>query len=106
MDLDVSGTSLQVGVPKTLISTRILNLIAGRTHYDVTRDGRRFLLSQPAGAQRPAITVLVNSTEKLKKYGRLLDLRLANQSLVGPSRVLVIRFRLLQLIALDESFLL
>jgi serine/threonine protein kinase/Tol biopolymer transport system component len=67
VDLGVSGTSLRVGVPKTLISTPILNLIDGRTHYDVTRDGRRFLLRQPAGPQRPAITVMVNWTEKLKK---------------------------------------
>jgi Tol biopolymer transport system component len=67
VSLDFSGTSLRVGLPKTLIPTPILNLIDGRTHYDVTRDGQRFLLRQPAGAQRPAITVMVNWPEKLKK---------------------------------------
>jgi serine/threonine-protein kinase len=67
VNIDVSGTTLRVGVPKALISTPILTLIDGRTHYDVTRDGRRFLLRQPAGAQRPAISVMVNWTEKLKK---------------------------------------
>ena len=36
----------------------------------------------------------------------LLDLRLANQPLVGPSRVFVIGLRLLQLVTLDESLLL
>ncbi len=65
--LDFSGTSLRVGLPKTLISTPILTLIDGRTHYDVTRDGKRFLLRQPAGAQRPAITVMINWMEKLKR---------------------------------------
>ena len=67
VDIDIYGTSLRVGAPKTLISTPILPLIDGRPHYDVTRDGRRFLLRRPAGAQRPAITVMVNWTEKLKK---------------------------------------
>jgi hypothetical protein len=33
---------------------------------DATRDGRRFLLRQPAGTDRPAITVVVNWTEKIK----------------------------------------
>jgi Tol biopolymer transport system component len=66
VDLEVSGRSLRVSVPKTLISTPILNLIDGRTHFDVTRDGQRFLLRQPAGTQHPAITVMVNWTEKLK----------------------------------------
>ena len=58
---------LQRDALKTHTPTPILNLIDGRTHYDVTRDGQHFLLRQPAGAKPPAITVMVNWTEKLKK---------------------------------------
>jgi hypothetical protein len=42
-------------------------LIDGRPHYDVTRDGERFLVRQLAGPHVPEMTVMINWTEKLKK---------------------------------------
>jgi hypothetical protein len=45
----------------------ILTLVATRTHWDITRDGRRFLLRQPAGVEQPAFTVILNWPEKLKQ---------------------------------------
>jgi hypothetical protein len=42
-------------------------LIDGRTHYDVTRDGQRFLVRQPAGPQGPGLKVILNWTSKLRR---------------------------------------
>jgi serine/threonine protein kinase/Tol biopolymer transport system component len=66
VDVDLSGPTLRIGPSKPLITTPILNLIDGRTHYDATRDGQRFLLRQPVGEQRSAITVIVNWQAKLR----------------------------------------
>ena len=63
-------TSSSVSVPSVMetISTLPLGLIDGRTHYDITPDGRRFLLRQPVGAQAGAsATIVMNWTERLKK---------------------------------------
>jgi serine/threonine protein kinase/Tol biopolymer transport system component len=60
VDLDFTPSGVHVGPPGPLVSTPILNLIDARPHYDVTRDGERLLLRQPAGPQQPAITVIVN----------------------------------------------
>jgi len=65
--LDTAGSQLRIGDAATLVATRILALFDSRSHYDVTRDGQRFLLRQPLGAQHPAVTVMVNWREKLKK---------------------------------------
>jgi Tol biopolymer transport system component len=67
VDVDLTPSGVRAGTPKPLISTPILNLIDGRPHYDVRRDGQRFLLRQPAGSGPPTITVIVNWSEKLKK---------------------------------------
>jgi hypothetical protein len=67
VDLEFTSTGFRASIPRTLISVPILNLIDGRPHYDVTRDGQRFLLRQPARPQQPAITMIINWTEKLKK---------------------------------------
>jgi len=61
------GTSFRIGARRTLIQAPVLSLIDGRTHYDVTRDGQRLLVRQPAGPQGAGITVILNWTEKLKR---------------------------------------
>jgi Tol biopolymer transport system component len=66
VDLDFTPSGVRVGPPRTLVSTRVLGLIDGRPHYDVTRDGERLLLRQPAGPQQPAITVIVNWMARTK----------------------------------------
>ncbi len=67
VDLEFIASGFRAGARKTLIATPILGLIDGRTPYDVTRDGQRFLLRQPAGPPGSAMTVMLNWTEKLKK---------------------------------------
>jgi dipeptidyl aminopeptidase/acylaminoacyl peptidase len=63
-----SGTaSLKLGVPKPLFQTR-LDFAVFLRHYDVSADGKRFLLAQPLeeGGSVP-ITVIVNWPALLKK---------------------------------------
>jgi serine/threonine protein kinase/Tol biopolymer transport system component len=60
VDLDFTPSGVHVGPPRVLVSTPVLNLIDARPHYDITRDGERLLVRQPAGPQQPAITVIVN----------------------------------------------
>ena len=67
VDLETAGSQLRIGSLRTLIATPILGLFDSRPHYDVTHDGQAFLLRQSAGGKPPAITVMVNWTEKLKK---------------------------------------
>jgi Tol biopolymer transport system component len=67
VDLDFTGPRPRVGEAKTLVSSPVLSLMDSRTQFDVTRDGRRLLVRQPAGGERPAITVIVNWIEKLRK---------------------------------------
>ncbi len=67
VDLETSGSQLRIGTTRTLIATRILALFDSRSQYDVTRDGQHFLLRQPLGGKPPAVTVMVNWTEKLRK---------------------------------------
>jgi serine/threonine protein kinase/Tol biopolymer transport system component len=67
VDLDVTPSGIRVSSPKPLVATPIPTLIDSRTHYDVTRDGERLLIRQPAGPQRPAITMIVNWMAKVNK---------------------------------------
>jgi serine/threonine protein kinase len=67
VDTNLARSPLGLGVPKILISSRVHELIDGRPHYDVTRDGHRFLLRQPADARRSPIGVIVNWTQKLQR---------------------------------------
>jgi Tol biopolymer transport system component len=66
MSVDVAsvGASPHLSEPKSVIPTRVLELIDGRPHYDVTRDGRRYLLRQPSGAAEPPIGVIVNWVQR------------------------------------------
>jgi len=49
-----------VGDTRTIVHAPVLGLVDGRTHYDASRDGRRFIVRQPAGRAGPAIKVVRN----------------------------------------------
>jgi WD40 repeat protein len=66
--LDMSGGSLTPGTPKVLFQTRALNTNSADYGYDVTADGRRFLIrSLPPKQDLEPITVYANWAEALKK---------------------------------------
>jgi len=65
-EITIAGSTIQVGPARTLVDRPVLTLIDGRTHYDVTRDGTRLLIRQPAGPPGPGIRVIVNWQSKLK----------------------------------------
>ena len=69
VDISTTGTTVQPGPRRTMVDHPVLSLIDGRTHYDVTRDGQRFLVRQPAGPQGPGIKVILNWTSKLRSRG-------------------------------------
>jgi eukaryotic-like serine/threonine-protein kinase len=66
-DFSATSSEIRVGPRRTLLDRPPLSLIDGRTHYDITRDGSRLLVRQPAGPQGPGIKVILNWTSKLKK---------------------------------------
>jgi Tol biopolymer transport system component len=63
-------TGFVAGVPRPLVSTPVLDLIDGRPHYDITRDGRRLLLRQQSGASEGAIAVVANWPARLTQNRR------------------------------------
>lgn len=65
VDFESDGTTFRVGARRTLIQAPVLSLIDSRPHYDVTRDGQRLLVRQPAGPQGAGIEVILNWTAKL-----------------------------------------
>jgi Tol biopolymer transport system component len=65
VDVRVKGEQFSAGVPKDVITANIPTLADGRTHWDMTRGGRRFLVRQPLTSQPPAITVLLNWPAKV-----------------------------------------
>jgi hypothetical protein len=67
VDFVAGPDGLRAGLPKILVSAPVLSLIDGRTHYDATPDGQRFLVRQPAGPRGPAITVILNWMNQLKQ---------------------------------------
>jgi hypothetical protein len=74
MALSVGGTTtLEIGTPVPLFSARLLGgptMVTGfRAQYDVSADGKRFLLNVPVEeeASSPAITVVLNWTAGLRK---------------------------------------
>jgi hypothetical protein len=66
-DLSMTSYEIRVGPRRMLLDRSVLSRIDGRTHYDITRDGTRLLVRQPAGPQGPGIKVILNWTSKLKK---------------------------------------
>jgi Tol biopolymer transport system component len=67
VDFESDGATFRVGARRTLIQAPVLSLIDARPHYDVTRNGTRLLVRQPAGPQGAGIEVILNWTEKLKR---------------------------------------
>ncbi|MGE5837858.1 MAG: protein kinase domain-containing protein [Acidobacteriota bacterium] len=65
--MSMTSSGITVGPRQTLLDRPVLSLIDGRTHYDITRDGTRLLVRQPAGPTGPGIKVILNWTSKLKK---------------------------------------
>jgi Tol biopolymer transport system component len=64
VDFTSDGSTFRVGSRRTLVQAPVLSLIDARTHYDVTRDGRRLLARQPAGPQGAGVTVILNWTTR------------------------------------------
>jgi len=65
-DISISGSDIRVGPTRTLVDRPVLSLIDSRPHYDVTRDGERLLVRQPAGPPGAGIRVIVNWMSKTK----------------------------------------
>ena len=59
-DVTTTDQEIRIGATRTLVSQPVLTLIDVRTHYDITADGRKILVRQPAGAPTPGIRVIVN----------------------------------------------
>jgi serine/threonine protein kinase/Tol biopolymer transport system component len=66
VDLSFDASGLHAGKPRSIVQAPVLGLTDFRTHYDVTRDGQRFLVRQPAGSPRPAVSIILNWTQRLK----------------------------------------
>ena len=65
--LEFSGDTFRAAAPRSLFPIPPLTLTDGRPHYDVTRDGKRFLLRQPNRLRRGAeIRVIANWVERLR----------------------------------------
>jgi hypothetical protein len=60
-----AGAGFEAGVPALLFETWITGILA---HYDVSRDGRRFVMAapEPGAAASPAVVIL-NWQAALKK---------------------------------------
>jgi len=64
-ELSLSDQGIRVGATRTLVDLPVLTLADVRPHYDVTRDGQRLLVRQPARPQGPGIRVIVNWMARL-----------------------------------------
>jgi serine/threonine protein kinase/Tol biopolymer transport system component len=67
VDFTSNGSTFTIGARRPLVQSPVLSLIDGRTHYDVTRDGRRLLARQPVGPPGAAIAVVLNWAEQLTR---------------------------------------
>jgi Tol biopolymer transport system component len=67
VDIREAAGQLRADAPRSVIAVRIPELIDGRPHYDVTSDGRRFLLRQPVEAAEPPVGVIVNWTRQIAR---------------------------------------
>jgi Tol biopolymer transport system component len=67
VDFESDASTFRVRARRSLIQAPVLSLIDARTHYDVTRDGKRLLVRQPNGPPGAGIEVILNWTEKLRR---------------------------------------
>ena len=65
VELTRAGAGFTVTASQTVLDVPILSLIDSRTHWDMTRDGRRILIRRAAGTAQPSITVVVNWPQRL-----------------------------------------
>ena len=63
--VDVKADTLEIGNAQPLFETR--PTASPGTHYDVTRDGKRFLVQMAGEGGSPPLTLVVNWTADLKK---------------------------------------
>jgi eukaryotic-like serine/threonine-protein kinase len=54
------GTSFQTGPPTTLFSTKVPTTPSASLHYDVTRDGERFILLESVEEITKPMTLVIN----------------------------------------------
>jgi eukaryotic-like serine/threonine-protein kinase len=66
VSFEATGSTFRLGPRRTLVQPAVLSLIDAKTHYDITRDGKRLLVRQPAGPQEAGLSVILNWTAKLK----------------------------------------
>ena len=68
VSVDSGGAGPKLGKPTPLFQTRLDLELIQRQQYDVSADGKRFLLAQPLEESTSVpITVIVNWPELLKK---------------------------------------
>lgn len=67
-DVKTSGSEFEFGAPKALFKTRMLARFGSTHEYDVSPDGKRFVIGTLVGeATAPPPTVILNWTAALKK---------------------------------------
>jgi Tol biopolymer transport system component len=66
VEVTASGETLKLGPPKPLFQTRIVRVFEGYTQFDVSPDGKRFLINTLANQNQQPIMVFSNWAEKLK----------------------------------------
>jgi Tol biopolymer transport system component len=65
--LSLSSSEIRVGPRQAVVDHPVLSLIDARTHYDVSPDGKRLLVRQPAGPAGPGIKVILNWMSRLQQ---------------------------------------
>ena len=60
VDLTFGPAGPRAGTPRVLVADRVATLLDGRTHFDATQDGQRFLMRTSAGQSTSVVHVLVN----------------------------------------------
>ena len=63
-DVNAKDSTLEIGNPQPLFET---HPSGGGMHYDVTRDGKRFLIATAGEGGSAPLTLVVNWTADLKK---------------------------------------
>ncbi len=62
-EVDGKGNNFEVGTPRPLFSA---TLTAATPPYDVSSDGKRFVINTTGEGENPALTLLVNWTARLQ----------------------------------------
>ena len=65
VNISASGETLKLGSPKPLFQTRIIH-VGGHAQFDVSADGKRFLINTLADQNQQPLTIFANWAAKLK----------------------------------------